>query len=389
LVGKILTGSSLTGLMLLMLIPVIAIASDHGETDLHPWLEQPVCTWIPPLQYPAAVKDKSLSGNVIVLVTVDGKGEFRDTELLKSELPELFIVEALKAVRRSRFKSRRLDGNGVQSSLVLTFHFDPLADPPPPEEPVDEPVATEAATTDTEPGQETVTMADVEPYPAGLSTEPDPVQMDTSSETEMVTEPETEETEAITEAGTETPTEVVVDDNGVDEAVETGPDKVIDEVEERSPGVESRLSMRSAAFGTGVSARQIVGVGDSFELGGKVYFLTRIDGGSEGMIIKHVWKWGERVIQSLELTLKGSSWRTWSYKTMYPGMTGEWSVDVLDGEDNLLGSHNFTCIPAVDANLSDEPDSSGDPDNSDEIPPANDIPAASDTHTSDEAAPGR
>ena len=52
---------------------------------------------------------------------------------------------------------------------------------------------------------------------------------------------------------------------------------------------------------------------------------------------------GEDEIQSIELPVNGNHWRTWSYKTMYPGMDGNWRVEVKSAAGRVLGSYAFHC----------------------------------------------
>jgi len=54
-------------------------------------------------------------------------------------------------------------------------------------------------------------------------------------------------------------------------------------------------------------------------------------------------------VQTIDLSLKGPAWRTWSYKTLFGGLAGGWRVEARDAEGRVLGSRAFTCLPRGDA----------------------------------------
>jgi hypothetical protein len=73
-----------------------------------------------------------------------------------------------------------------------------------------------------------------------------------------------------------------------------------------------------------------------------LFCFTRISNNSgEETTIKHVWYHnGERVKES-ELPVKGKKWRTYSRRDIDKGSVGDWRVDALDSEGNLLKSVEF------------------------------------------------
>jgi TonB family protein len=85
----------------------------------------PVCTFMPPLRYPPilAGERRRLAGSVLVRVEIDGNGRLAASELLRSELPELFIVEALRAARQGRFRPAPGQAPGERRSLILLLRF--------------------------------------------------------------------------------------------------------------------------------------------------------------------------------------------------------------------------------------------------------------------------
>jgi hypothetical protein len=107
------------------------------------------------------------------------------------------------------------------------------------------------------------------------------------------------------------------------------------------------LAVDEAAFGTGVTDRVLDNPTDRFTVGERAYLWTSLTGGAPGDTIQHVWHLDDVEIQAVRLHVDASTWRTWSYKTLYPGQTGTWRVDVRDAADGrLLGSWSFTCAAA-------------------------------------------
>jgi len=73
-------------------------------------------------------------------------------------------------------------------------------------------------------------------------------------------------------------------------------------------------------------------------------FWTRVEGGSRGETIRHVWSYRGRVVQSVSLEIGGPHWRTYSRKTL--GEPGEWVVEARDAAGDVLGSVRCACLPA-------------------------------------------
>jgi len=94
---------------------------------------------------------------------------------------------------------------------------------------------------------------------------------------------------------------------------------------------------------TGVTDRTPQGAATSFGTDiGQVYCWCKVTGGTGEESIKHVWSHGGKVVAEVPLTIKGSSWRTWSAKKIMPSMTGEWEVKVVDAAGNALATATFT-----------------------------------------------
>ena len=73
-----------------------------------------------------------------------------------------------------------------------------------------------------------------------------------------------------------------------------------------------------------------------------LYCFTRLvssEGGEQS--ITHVWYRNDVKVAESKLPVRGERWRTYSKKTVGSDSPGEWRVDALDGEGNLLRSVKF------------------------------------------------
>ena len=75
---------------------------------------------------------------------------------------------------------------------------------------------------------------------------------------------------------------------------------------------------------------------------GKLYCFTRVVGADEATTVTHVWYRGETEVARIQLPVKSADWRTWSSKTILPGWSGAWRVEVRDAENGLLQTIPFT-----------------------------------------------
>lgn len=103
------------------------------------------------------------------------------------------------------------------------------------------------------------------------------------------------------------------------------------------------LTVEEFQFGTAVENREIVNPDSSFSADvGQVYCFTRITGAESETSVTHIWYLDGVEMATVELPVRGPNWRTWSSKTIFSDWTGEWSVDLLDEEGNLLMTKTFT-----------------------------------------------
>jgi len=93
----------------------------------------------------------------------------------------------------------------------------------------------------------------------------------------------------------------------------------------------------------GIADRMPMGEASSFGSSvGKVYVWSRITGGEGETTVKHVWSHNGVERASVELAVKGTTWRTWSAKTIVPSWTGAWEVKIIDAAGATLATTNFT-----------------------------------------------
>jgi len=74
---------------------------------------------------------------------------------------------------------------------------------------------------------------------------------------------------------------------------------------------------------------------------GKLYCFTKISGATTTATVKHVWFFGETVVHTMELSLGGTPWRTWSNKTIPATWAGTGKVEIQDAAGAVLKTINF------------------------------------------------
>lgn len=117
------------------------------------------------------------------------------------------------------------------------------------------------------------------------------------------------------------------------------------EPESRPESTAGRLRITEFGVGTGIRNRQLVGEGDLFVEGARVWFWTRVVGGKPGETIQHVWKHEGHGSSRVPLTLGGEHWRTQSRKMLWEGSAGRWDVEAVDGDGRVLARREFVCVP--------------------------------------------
>ena len=94
---------------------------------------------------------------------------------------------------------------------------------------------------------------------------------------------------------------------------------------------------------SGVANRTPVGAGESFKWTmDKVYIWSAIESASYPSSIRHTYFFKGQKVGDVELEIRSSLWRTWSFKTLLDKRyIGPWRVDISSAEGNLLNSIRF------------------------------------------------
>jgi hypothetical protein len=107
----------------------------------------------------------------------------------------------------------------------------------------------------------------------------------------------------------------------------------------------SGLSVTEASIALGLEEYEPVNPGEKFPADvGRLYCYSRIKGATDSMEIQHRWYWNDDLITTIPLKVKSNNWRTYSIKTIIPGMTGEWMVAIVNAqkEEEVLQTLKFT-----------------------------------------------
>lgn len=73
----------------------------------------------------------------------------------------------------------------------------------------------------------------------------------------------------------------------------------------------------------------------------KVFFYTDLRG-LEGQTISHRWLHDGTVAANVAFEVKGPRWRVWSSKKLLPDLIGDWTVEIVTGEGEVIAAETFT-----------------------------------------------
>jgi hypothetical protein len=163
---------------------------------------------------------------------------------------------------------------------------------------------------------------------------------------EAVAEPVAEqvvEEVAAKEAEVETAAEPVAEQAAAKTAVE---DQEVKQSVAEPAAKPSDLEITRAAICRQVVDREPVDAGTSFESPvEKLSCFTHVTGAQNPVEIYHVWYFAEAERAVVKLKVNSVSWRTYSTKIIQPHEIGDWRVDVLEQEGNLLKAVHFKITP--------------------------------------------
>ncbi|MBI5207786.1 MAG: DUF2914 domain-containing protein [Candidatus Firestonebacteria bacterium] len=136
-----------------------------------------------------------------------------------------------------------------------------------------------------------------------------------------------------------------IKNNQSNESLNKTPEKVSEKKEETE--TVKAVSTSDLNVVRGVIAKNIenyvpVGVAPDFPPNvEKLYCYTEISGVEPGNKILHAWYYKDRLVSTIELTLKKSRTYTWSYLKIPLGWSGNWEVHVLDESGKVIANIPF------------------------------------------------
>lgn len=108
-------------------------------------------------------------------------------------------------------------------------------------------------------------------------------------------------------------------------------------------------SVLKYAVSAGIVDRKPALVGEVFSNNiDKLYFFTKVKyynwNEESDSFVTHVWYYNNKPISTVELKINASTWRTYSTKSITPNSTGEWRVEAIDSNGNILATQTFNII---------------------------------------------
>jgi hypothetical protein len=103
------------------------------------------------------------------------------------------------------------------------------------------------------------------------------------------------------------------------------------------------MKITESGVGAGVVERELQDRAEEFPEGAEVWFWTRVEGGTDGDYVVHVWLNDGEEAYRHELRVGGSHWRTWTSKRLHPGSEGDWVVEARNEEGLVLARESFRC----------------------------------------------
>ena len=104
---------------------------------------------------------------------------------------------------------------------------------------------------------------------------------------------------------------------------------------------QAEMSVARASICTSIADREPVGAATSFTNVERLYFFTEIIDAGENEVVQHVWYFKDEPLLTVDLTVNGPRWRTWSHKNI-AGMKGPWRAEVVNNKGEVLRAVSFT-----------------------------------------------
>jgi len=103
------------------------------------------------------------------------------------------------------------------------------------------------------------------------------------------------------------------------------------------------IQIARSAICTDVVEREPVEIGESFNSSvGKLFCFTNIVGVNTPVEITHAWYFGDAEMARVYLPVRSPNWRTYSSKIILASEVGDWHVDVIGSDGEVLKTLEFT-----------------------------------------------
>jgi len=106
------------------------------------------------------------------------------------------------------------------------------------------------------------------------------------------------------------------------------------------------IKAEKAVVATEIKDKEPVGENTVFSGVESVYFWNKITASATPAKIKHVYYLNDKMVNTIELEIKGSPYRTWTKKTVLPG---KWKVELTDEAGTVISTVEFTVEAAAAA----------------------------------------
>lgn len=115
--------------------------------------------------------------------------------------------------------------------------------------------------------------------------------------------------------------------------------------------LEPLVIVQDALIAKDVLAKQPVEIADTFPSDvGKLIFWTKIRTSSIGPVtLHHVWYYQGKEVSRMTFKTKAKVYRTWSRKSIWPNMIGDWKAAVLDENGAVLKETSFKITTSTKA----------------------------------------
>jgi len=103
-----------------------------------------------------------------------------------------------------------------------------------------------------------------------------------------------------------------------------------------APALAEESGVARGVYATGIQEREPTGLVTVLPKDSeRVYFYTELRN-LAGQTVTHRWQHGGQTVLEIPFEVKAARWRVWSSKEIQPGVTGELTVLVVDGNGKEL-----------------------------------------------------